>query len=119
MSWLTKNLLGLPAYLWLAALAAVVVTIISVAGHWQDRTIQIAQESGAIVAVNQGHETTLDQLGAANEAGNHIRNNTGHARYCECLLSATDATTSHCERYRPDELVPRGPDHPGEYCPGQ
>lgn len=82
-----------------------------------DRFEDNAVEKGQLQAVNAGNETTLTQIGEANDAANQIRNDAGPARYCECLRSATPATAGNCQRYLPDEPVPGRSRDPGKLCP--
>jgi len=120
MGWLAaKSLFGLPRWgLGLGVVLALGIATITI-NHFIDTAFDTAKESGAIEAENKGHETTLDQLGAAHEAETEIRNDAGLARFCECLLTATPDTAGNCQRYRPQQLVPGRPDDRGPSCPGR
>lgn len=118
--WLVKLGLGQSAasktapFLFIGALAGLALMLGKCA---IDRFEDNAVEKGQLEAVNAGNETTLSQVGQANDAANEIRNDAGAARYCECLRSATPATAGNCERYRPDQPVPDRPRNSGQLCP--
>lgn len=100
---------GVRNYVWLAALAigaAIIFTIITIADNAVEDTLDTAKDAGKAEAVAEGHETTLEQTGAANEAGNEVRDNRGNARYNECVRSVAQSHRAYCERYRQDEHLP-------------
>lgn len=96
---------GIRNWVWLAALAAigaVAFVIIQIADNRDKRMIETASEAGASGAVIEGQNTTLQQTGDANEAGNEVRDDRGNARYDECLRSVAETHRGFCERYRRD-----------------
>jgi hypothetical protein len=90
----------------LALLAALVFTVVRIFDNAVEDGIDAAKEAGSSTAVITGNKVTLDQVGVANDAGYEIRRDAGFARYCECVQSATDATSGHCVRYLKDQPVP-------------
>lgn len=118
--WLVKLGLGQSAankaapFLFIGALVAIALLLGKCAWDRHERGLI---ERGQLEAVNAGNETTLTQIGEANEAENQIRNDAGAARYCECLRSATPATAGNCKRYLPDQPVSDRPRDPGKLCP--
>src|SRR5690606_36800340 len=70
-------------------LAAVLLVVLVVAfvgfKAWLAGERKEARQEGAVTAVSAGQETTLRQIGEANEAGNQVRNNAGDARHRQCL----------------------------------
>ncbi|MBX7496745.1 hypothetical protein K3172_12840 [Qipengyuania sp. 6B39] len=93
--------LKVKAWLMIAAvIAGLAFVAIRIADNAFEDTLDTAKDAGKAEAVVEGHETTLQQVGAANEAGNQVRDDRGNSRYDECVRSATDATAGNCERYR-------------------
>lgn len=72
---------------------------------WLGGREKAAERRGAEQAVIAGQETTLKQIGDANEAGSKIRDDAGSARWRECLRDAAPGFASSCDRYRNDEPV--------------
>ena len=105
-----RGLFGLARWIWLLiAIAGVLALAAALAGSVRDTVQTItgtAHESGKAQAEAAGHETTLDQIGDAHEAGTKVRNDRGSARYDECLQSAAPGYEGNCERYRPQQPVP-------------
>lgn len=93
--------LGLAAFV----LIALVVVVLGFR-WWLAGERKEARQEGAVTAVSAGQETTLRQIGEANEAGNQVRNNAGDARYRQCLQDVEPGYESSCERYRPVEPMP-------------
>lgn len=81
-------------------LASAVTAVVLIADNRDKRMIETASDAGAAEAVAEGHQTTLQQTGDANEAGNQVRDDRGNARYDECLRSVAETHRSFCERYR-------------------
>ena len=84
-----------------ALLIAGVTTAVLISGNRDDRLIETAQESGAADAVISGQNTTLDQLGDANDVEQEIRTGgeRSAARYDDCMRNSRRPAS--CERYRP------------------
>jgi hypothetical protein len=99
--------------IWAALIAAVLLLGKCAVDRFEDNAV----EKGRLKAVNAGNETTLTQIGEANDAANEIRNDAGSARFCECLRSATPATAGNCQRYIAHIPVPDRPRDPGKLCP--
>lgn len=114
-SWISAAVSKYALELALAATAiAVIVGGVIIADNMFADTIQTAQKAGEAQAVAAGQETTLGQIGAAHDAGNQVRDDAGAARYRECLRSATAATASNCERWRPQQPLPGGSHDPDQ-----
>lgn len=98
--------LGVPRYIWallvIAALAAVVIWWTQ-AEKADDKANQTIGAQGAVI---EGQQTTLEQIGEANDAGNDIRADRDSAKFDECVRSAAEGYAGYCERYRPVEPVP-------------
>lgn len=117
VEWLAAKALGIPRGLWLIIAAALLVWgVVAVFDNTVEQGLDTAKEAGASGAVIAGNKVTLDQVGAAHEAGNDIRNDVGFARYCECLRSSTDTTAGNCIRYLEHKPVPDRSDDPDSYC---
>lgn len=117
MEWLTGKLLGVNKGVLIVIAAALLVWgIVAAFDHAVDAGIENAREAGAGAATIAGNKVTLDQIGAANDAGNDIRNDAGFARYCECLHSSTASTAGNCVRYLKHKPVPGGPPLDGAHC---
>lgn len=67
-----------------------------------DKANQTIGETKAVVA---GQTTTLEQIGAANEAGNKVRAGTSRAKFDQCVRDSAPGFAGNCERYRPVEPV--------------
>ena len=82
-------------------LIAGVTAAVLISGQRDDRLIETAQEGGAADAVISGQNTTLDQLGDANNAEQEIRNagERSAARFDDCLRN--NRREGACERFRP------------------
>ncbi|OYX62517.1 MAG: hypothetical protein B7Y88_14225 [Sphingomonadales bacterium 32-64-17] len=98
-----KSLFGFTRWVvWLAGaavLAGLAWIVVEVIDNTFEDVIETAERAGATEAVVAGQATTLEQVGAAHEAGNEVRNDRGNARYDQCLLDATDDTRANCERF--------------------
>ena len=84
-----------------ALLIAGVTAAVLISGNRDDQLIETAQEGGAADAVITGQNTTLDQLGDANDAEQEIRTGgeRSAARYDDCLRN--NRRDGACERFRP------------------
>lgn len=109
MQWLGTGFMGLTRGWWLAIAAAVALAAWLTIDTFFDRVFETTREAGALEAENAGHETTLDQLGKANDAGNEVRNGSSSAAYDQCVQDVAPGYESSCERYRPIFLVPDRP----------
>ncbi|MCB2079628.1 MAG: hypothetical protein KDE55_18270, partial [Novosphingobium sp.] len=118
---LSRPFLSLKAGAWLAIVAGLgllVFTTVRVFDNAVEDGLDTARQAGATDAVKTGQDTTLSQIGDANNASDQIRNDAGLARFCECRLSATPDTARYCVRYLENKPVPGGPGDPGELCAG-
>ena len=84
-----------------ALLIAGVTAAVLISENRDDRLIDTAQRGGAADAVITGQNTTLDQLGDANDAEQKIRTGgeRSAARFDDCLRN--NRREGACERYRP------------------
>ena len=88
-----------------ALLIAGVTAVVLISDNRDKRLIETAETSGESKAVTRGYETTLEQNGKANEAGNQVRDGRGNAVFDECVRSATPETRINCDAFR-NEFVP-------------
>lgn len=98
-----RAFLGLKGWVWaVGAIALVIAGVLWLRAQEaaDDRTNQAI---GATKAINEGHESTLDQLEKANEAEDDIRFDRSGARYFACLRDVAPGYEAGCERYRPYE----------------
>ena len=82
-------------------LIAGVTAAMLISSNRDERLIETAQESGAADAIITGQNTTLDQLGDANDAEQEIRTGgeRSRARFDDCMRNSRRSAS--CERYRP------------------
>lgn len=111
-----RGIFGLKNMIWIAIVAALIgagIIAVKIAGNALDTVVENAEETGATKAISAGQNTTLEQIGKANEAGNEIRNDAGSdgggAKFDECLRNVQPYLASNCERYRQNKPVPGGP----------
>lgn len=85
-----------------ALLIAGVTTAVLISDNREERLVETAKDSGAAEAVVTGQNTTLDQLGDANDAEEDLRfgGERSAARHAECLRNSRRPAA--CERYRPN-----------------
>lgn len=102
-AFMTAKRLGLANWLWII----LVIGALGAAFLWfraQEKADDKAnQEIGENRAVVQGQATTLNQIGAANEAGNNVRAGASSAKFDECLRSSEKGYERSCDRYKPVE----------------
>lgn len=95
---------------WIAlvlAIGGMVFAAIRIADNAGDDIADAAKSAGALEAENAGHQTTLDQIGAANAGENEVAGGgRGAAAYDQCMRDAAPGFESGCEQYRPIELLP-------------
>jgi heme exporter protein D len=102
LKWFMKA--GLGGYLnwvWVAAIAAVIallITVVKIADARHENTIAVAEKAGAATAIAQGQQQTLEQVKDAKNAADEIRNDVGFARYCGCLQDAAPGFERSCNR---------------------
>lgn len=104
---LNGALFGVKGKIWLVILAALAFAagvVIVIADNAVEDTLNTAKEAGAATAIVEGHKTTLEQTGKANEAGNQVRDNRDNAVYDQCVRAATAATRINCEAFRNEPL---------------
>jgi threonine dehydrogenase-like Zn-dependent dehydrogenase len=84
-----------------AVLIAGVIAAVIISGNSEERLVETARESGAADAVITGQNTTLDQLGDANDAEENLEagGERSASRFAECLRNSRRKPA--CERYRP------------------
>lgn len=109
--WLGKaGLGGFRNYVWIIGIALLLAAIagaVMVANNFVedafDTTEQLGREAGEQGAVIAGQQTTLDQLGDANDAEQDLRAGgiRSAERYSGCLRDSRRPEA--CERYRPLE----------------
>lgn len=104
--WFLRSALGVPRYVWAIGVLAAIAAVWLWAARAEKADDEANQTIGAQGAVIEGQETTIEQVGKANDAGEEVRNDRGSARYDECLRSAAEGYTGFCERYRPIGAVP-------------
>lgn len=110
-TWLGKaGLGGFRNYVWIIGiglLLAAIAAAVMIAGNFVEdafeSTEQLGREAGEQGAVIAGQETTLDQLGDANDAEQDLRagGDRSAERYYGCLQDSRRPEA--CERYRPSE----------------
>lgn len=108
LKWFVKpGAFGFLNWLWIVAVAALIGTVVLIVDNAVDDAFDRAETKGALEAINAGQETTLEQVGAANEAEQEI-NRGGRSRdaYDSCMRHAATGFESGCDRYRPLEPVP-------------
>lgn len=118
---LAKSLFGLPRWGILAIAVAAIAAGVFMFNRTVDKTLQTitttSEQVGETKAVVAGQATTLQQVGAANEASIDYRNDSGLGRFCECLYDSTADTAGNCVRYLQHKPVPGGPPPSGADCP--
>lgn len=96
-------------FLWALGLALIVGgTLVVISRNRDAKLVDTGREAGAAGAVVAGQQSTLGQVGAANEAENDVRAGRSSAAFDQCVRDSAPGYESGCARYRPVEPVPRG-----------
>lgn len=115
MAWLSGLEIGRKAALGIFGAFVLILAIVAI-NKFISSSFDAAEGKGAAEAQMAGTQTTIEQIGAANDAGEQIRAGAGDAKYCECVRSARAGTAGNCQRYLADKSVLGGQFDPAKYC---
>ena len=82
-------------------LVAAIVAAVLIADNAVEDTLDAAEGKGRAEAKVDGQNTTLDQVGAANEGRNEITGGRSAADYEQCLRDSAPGYERSCERFKP------------------